>query len=232
MNVAPAGDGYFRERLLRRYRIAVPVSELSHNELTRIYGSWLTRTPSDAALLFDGYPGRWWIAGGWALEAFTGVHRPHGDLDPSVPRQDLPLLRRHLAGKIDLWSADQETLRVLLPDDADRGSLAETCENVWARSSGNEPWQYDIILMGASDGRWVFKRDSRISRPIDEIVWLVDGLPYLRPEVQLLHKAAGLRPKDQADFAVTWPLLETSDRRWLREAVELTNPAHPWLDVL
>jgi len=209
----------------------MPVRDLPHDELTRIYGAWLPRSPLDAARLFDGYPGRWWIAGGWALEKFTGVSRSHGDLDLSIPRHELPLLRRHLAGVLDLWSADQETLRVLLPDDADRDWPAESCENVWARSSGSEPWQYDIILMGVTDDRWIFKRDSRISRPVDEIVWSVDGVPYLRPEVQLLHKAAGLRPKDQVDFTHAWPHLEPADQRWLREAIALTHPAHPWLDV-
>src|SRR5206468_775911 len=117
--------------------------------------------------------------------------------DPSIPRHELPLLRRHLAGKLDLWAADQETPRVLLPEDVGGDALADSCENVWARRSGAEPWQYDVILMGVTDDRWVFKRDSRISRPVDDIVWSVDGIRYLRPEVQLLHKAAGLRPKDQ-----------------------------------
>jgi hypothetical protein len=50
--------------------------------------------------------------------------------------------------------------------------------------------------------------------------------------VQLLHKAGRPRSKDEADFAATWPLLEPADRRWLREAIDLTHPAHPWLDVL
>jgi hypothetical protein len=210
----------------------MPVSELTHDELTRIYGPWHVRTPIDAAQLFDGYRGRWWVAGGWALQAFSGVSRPHGDLDPSIPRDELPLLRRHLAGKMDLWSADQETLRILLPGDDDHVLLADSCENVWARSSGGEPWQYDIIMMGVTDDRWVFKRDARISRPVDDVVWHADGIPYLSPEVQLLHKAAGRRPKDEADFAVTWPLLEPAARRWLREAIELVHPRHAWLEVL
>lgn len=210
----------------------VPLSDLTHDELLRIYGSWLPKTPRDAAELFDGYPGRWWIAGGWALETFSGVSRPHGDLDPSIPRHELPVLRGHLAGRLDLWSADQETLRILLPADRDHDSLSESCENVWARRSGDDPWLYDIILMDVTDDTWIYKRDARISRPVDDIVWFADGVPYLRPEVQLLHKAARPRPKDQADFAATAPLLDPADRRWLHEAIELVHPAHPWLDVL
>lgn len=210
----------------------MPVSELSHDELVRIYGPWTPRTPQDAARLFAGYPGRWWVAGGWALQAFTGVSRPHGDVDPSIPRHELPLLRRHLAGVLDLWSADQENLRILLPGDVDRDSLAASCENVWARRSGGEPWEYDVILMDVVEDRWVFKRDERTSLPVEEIVWSLDGVPYLRPEVQLLHKAHRLRPQDQADFDAASPLLEPGPRRWLREALALAHPGHPWLELL
>lgn len=213
----------------------MPVSNLSHDEITRLYGPWLTRTPADVAQLFDGYPGRWWIAGGWAIEAFTGVRRDHGDIDPSIPRHELPRLRRHLAGQMDLWAADQETLRLLLPedtpDDADE-DLPETCENVWARRSGADPWQYDIILTRVRPDTWVFKRDPRITRPLAEIVWSRDGINYLRPEIQLLHKARGLRPKDQADFDAAWPLLDPDDQAWLRDAVTLTQPDHPWLSAM
>lgn len=206
----------------------MPLGAISQDEIHRLYGPWRDRTPADAAELLAGYPGRWWIAGGWAIEAFTRVTRPHGDLDPSIPRHELPLLRRHLAGRIDLWAADQETMRVLLPG-ADDVQLPDSCENVWARPSGADPWEYDIVLMSVTDDRWVFKRDSRITRPIDEIVWTRDGITYLRPEIQLLHKARGNRTKDQADFDATWPLLAAEDRRWLREALTTTQPEHPWL---
>lgn len=108
----------------------VPVSELTPDEVHRIYGPWRSTSPTDVATMFQNYPGMRWIAGGWAIEAFTGAPRPHGDIDPSIPRPDLPLFRRHMAGRADLWAADQENLRLLLPEDADGDTVAERCENI------------------------------------------------------------------------------------------------------
>jgi hypothetical protein len=45
---------------------------LDHEEVIRLYGPWGDRTPPDAAKLLRDYPGRWWIAGGWAIDAFVG----------------------------------------------------------------------------------------------------------------------------------------------------------------
>ena len=53
-------------------------------EFLALYGDWAPRTPNDVARLFDGYDGLWWVAGGWALEAFSGKTRQHGDIDPGV----------------------------------------------------------------------------------------------------------------------------------------------------
>ena len=35
----------------------------------------------------------WWVVGGWAIEAFTGVARRHEDIDLVIWARDLPLLR-------------------------------------------------------------------------------------------------------------------------------------------
>lgn len=63
-------------------------------------------------------------------------------------------------------------------------------------------------------------------------MWTRDGIPYLRPEVQPLHKALGLRPMDQADFEACPPLLEPESRAWLRTAVGIAHASHPWLLIL
>ena len=208
------------------------VDELSAAELHRLYGPWAGRTPEDVAELFDGYPGLWWVAGGWAVEAFTGVTREHEDTDPSVLRADLPLLRRHLAGRLDVWTAADGALRPLLPgDDPDAGPddvLPRGCGQVWTRRAATQPWEYDILLAPGSAEEWVHKRDESIRMPMRDALWVRDGIRYLQPEIQLLHKAKGLRAKDQLDFDTTLPSLDERRRVWLRDALERTLPGHPW----
>lgn len=194
--------------------------------MVRLYGPWAPRTPQDAAALFEGYGDLWWIAGGWAIEAFTNVPRPHDDVDPSIPRSGVAVLREHLSGRLDVWQADEGTLRPL----GNQGDpVSATCENLWLRPSGGDPWEYDVILMHTTSTTWTYKRDPRISLSLPEILWARDGITYLRPEVQLLHKAPGLRPKDQADFEACAPLLERKPRTWLRTALGIAHPGHPWL---
>jgi hypothetical protein len=49
--------------------------------------------PAEVGILFAHFPGIWCIAGGWALDLFTGEQsRPHEDIDIVVARSDLPLL--------------------------------------------------------------------------------------------------------------------------------------------
>ena len=90
--------------------------------------------------------------------------------------------------------------------------LAPSCGNLWLRPDGGSAWEYDVILMDATSTTWTYKRDQRISLPMDDILWAIDGIAYLRPEVQLLHKAPGLREKDQRDFDACLHLLEPERR--------------------
>lgn len=203
---------------------------INDDEVVRLYGPWRHRTPADAVQLFNGYSGLWWIAGGWAIQAFTQMPRPHGDLDLSIPRSDVALLRKHLMSRLDVWAADNGTLRPLVGEVDE--VLPSTCGNLWLRTSGADPWEYDVILMDATVSTWTYKRDARVSRPTEDILWNRDGINYLRPEIQLLHKAPGLRPKDQADFLSCLPLLDDSDRRWLRSAIDVAHPDHPWLNEI
>lgn len=212
------------------------LNDLSKDEVERLYGPWAGRTPADAAALLDGYPGVWWIAGGWAIEGFTGVTREHEDTDPCVLRADLPLLRKHLAGRLDLWTPEGGALRPLLPDDDPDGDaddvLPPGCDQLWTRPAAMHPWEFDILLAPGSAQEWVYKRDQAVRMPMRDALWERDGIRYIQPETQLLYKAKGLRAKDQLDFETTLPHLDDRRRAWLRAALERTLPGHPWLSSL
>lgn len=195
-----------------------------------MYGPWRHHRPSDAATFFAEYEGDWWIAGGWAIEAFTGVARSHGDLDINIPRTQVPLLRDFLNGRLDVWAADRGTLTPLIP--GDDAPLSPTCGNLWLRPSGAEPWEYDIVLTLVTDEVWTYKRDPRIALPLSEILWSRGGITYLRPEIQLLHKAPGLRDKDVRDFENTQHLLDDGSRARLSDFLQLAHPSHPWIAEL
>lgn len=212
------------------------INDLRAEDSRRLYGPWAGRTPTDAAALMEGYPGLWWMAGGWALEAFTGVVREHEDTDVSVLRDDLPVLRRHLAGQLDVWTATGGALRPLLPEDDPDGTpddvLPPGCGQVWTRCAAMQPWEFDILLVPGKTERWVYKRDESVSMAMRDALWQRDGVRYLQPEIQLLYKAKGLREKDAVDFDATLPHLNEGRRAWLRAGLERTLPGHPWLTNL
>jgi hypothetical protein len=198
-----------------------------------LYGPWARRTPADVARLFEGYAGTWWLAGGWAIEAFTGVAREHDDIDPSVLRDELPLLRAHLADRLHVWAAAAGSLTPLVPELDPEGVaddvLPAGCHQVWTRPSALEPWEYDVLLSAGTGEEWVYRREPVLRMPLADALWERDGVRYLRPELQLLFKAPGLRPKDQADFDATLPHLDRRRRGWLRDALAATTVAHPWM---
>lgn len=81
---------------------------------------------------------------------------------------------------------------------------------------------------------WICSSDRNVRRPYAEAVaHTSDGIPYLRPELVLLYKGLHPRPKDEADFEGTAPLLTADARSWLARALaEARGEGHPWVAVL
>jgi hypothetical protein len=96
------------------------------------------------------------------------------------------------------------------------------------RRNAESPWVCDLLLTRSRDGQWLFKRDERVSLPLDQLGQTIDGIPYLRPSVVLLLKAKTLRDKDQQDFEGMLPRLANGERVWLDEALAIAHPDHPW----
>ena len=85
---------------------------------------------------------RWWIVGGWAIDAFTGRPREHHDIDVGFFRADLGAMLDHLAPTVCVWSNASGTLRPLTNAD----DLLPDCRQLWVRRDGASPWILDFAM--------------------------------------------------------------------------------------
>jgi hypothetical protein len=200
---------------------------LPPSEFERIYGPQQPLTPVEARDLLAGIGIPWWVAGGWAIEAFTGVTRHHEDLDLSILRRDLPALRAHLSPRFHLWAAGPGLLHL-----SEGREMPAESEQVWIREHALAPWRGEFLLNPDADGRWQSKRDPDLTAPVEAVTWERDGIRYLNPELVLTHKAKGTRDKDDADLEAALPLLHAAQRAVLVDFLRRHHPAHPWLLTL
>jgi hypothetical protein len=198
-------------------------------------GPWQPWSPQEVAQFFAPLTVPWWIAGGWAIDLFLGRQmREHEDIDVQILRRDQQAIRA-LFGAWDVQAAlspprdEMWPFRTWRLDEA----LGVDIHDVWCRPEPAQPWALQLMLADTQDNSWLFRRMPAIRRPVDTIGCVTDdGIPYLAPEIQLLYKAKGLRPKDEADFARVLPTLDQDRRQWFRNALTEAHPRHPWLERL
>jgi hypothetical protein len=198
-------------------------------------GPWQPWSPQEVAQFFAPLTVPWWIAGGWAIDLFLGRQtREHEDIDVQILRRDQQVIRA-LFGAWDVQAALPPPRDEAWPFrswDLDEPLDAEI-HDVWCRPEPTQPWALQLMIADTQDDSWLFRRMLAIRRPIDRIGCVSgEGIPYLTPEIQLLYKAKGLRPKDEADFARVLPALDQDRRQWLRNALTEAHPHHPWLERL
>lgn len=197
----------------------------------------------------------WFVCGGWAVDAWLGqVTRQHGDLDITVFQDDQRALFDHLAGwnliahdpnvpgaTTEPWDGRILELPAHIharPGGARNRELVEA----WVRSPGSQSrdgQDLEIILNERHADAWLLSREPRVSLPFDSAVLTALEAPVAAPETLMFFKATAYRgvpgyPRahDEADFRALAPLLSVERRAWLRDAIILIDPAHPWLDQL
>lgn len=188
--------------------------------------AWQPWEPSEVAERLRGVSARWYVLAGWALDLYLGRQtRPHDDIEIGVRSDDFPSLVAALdgcelvvVGDGKAWPLTEDTLRAH--------------RQTWVRESGG-PWRLDVIRELWDDDDWLYRRDDRIRRPAaSALAETNDAIPFLQPEIVLLFKAKAPRPKDDADLAAVLPHLAHDGRSWLIDALRLTRPGHPWIELL
>ncbi len=192
-------------------------------------GRWEPLTPGAAAALLRDYPAPWWIAGGWAFDLLVGRQtRPHEDLDVELLLRDQVVLQQYLAG----WDLQIAQDGVLTPW-AEGERLTSPGASLWCRPAPTAPWALQVIFAPTAGDAWCYHRYPTVQRPLSTLgLRNAAGIPFLAPEVQLLYKSRGRRPKDLLDHARMLPLLTRTQRQWLRGALQEAAPEHQWIATL
>ena len=106
--------------------------------------------------------------------------------------------------------------------------------DIWGKRKPEEGWAIQLMLMEVEGDSWVFRREPTIGGAIAEMgAYSSEGIPYLRPEIQLLYKADRLNiERNVADFETAAPLLDADSRGWLVHALQRKYTSHVWIDAL
>jgi Aminoglycoside-2''-adenylyltransferase len=192
--------------------------------------AWEPVHPQELAEFLASFARPWWICGGWALDLFLDREtRRHDDLDVALLRKDQVALFDYLRA----WDLHYATPAHAL-EPWDGRPLAPPIHGIWARRSteANAPWTCEFLLNEERNGEWLFRRNEAVRRPLEEVGDERDGVPFLRPEIALLYKAAEPTPKNDTDFALVVPHLSREASFWLLAALERCDDRHPWIDRL
>ena len=190
---------------------------------------WEPLTPEQVRDRLRELSARWWIAGGWALDLFIGrATRAHTDIEIAVFRDDLAAVRRALAGW-ELFVAESGAFTPWREGEP----LPKSAHELWCRERGHQAWQLEILVEERSGDRWTYRRDPDIGVRANDLGRVTaDGIPYVRPEIQLLYKSKDARPVDESDFITVLPRLDPAQRAFLSAALWTTAPGHRWLQRL
>ena len=154
------------------------------------------------------YRGTWAIAGGWAIDFFLGRKtRAHADTDVAVFRDEQSKLR----ASFPEWEFRLAINGELVPWESERVVELPLHEIHALTPLGT----IEFLLNERRGDDWVYRRDSRIQRPLAHAILWAAGVPVLAAEIVLLYKSKDPRPSDSADLANAAPHLSADARAWL-----------------
>jgi hypothetical protein len=195
----------------------------------------------------------WFLCGGWAVDSWLGQQtRDHGDLDITVFHDDQRALVDHLAGwhliahdpnvpgaTTEPWDGRRLDLPAHVHARPGGESNLEAL-NTWVSTPGSQTGDgldLEFILNERSGHDWVLSTDPQVVLPVERCFRRSSaGVPTMVPELLMFFKATAYhgdpkypRERDAADFVALLPHLAEDERSWLREAISLLVPEHPWL---
>ena len=191
--------------------------------------NWEPLTITEVSNLLESIPVSWGIAGGWALDMHLGRKtREHADTDIVIFREDQQAVFQALRNEWQFYKAKDGELAIWQD-----GEFLESVNDIWASRDGQAPWSFQLMLMESEQDQWVYRREKSIQLPKASLFSVeANNIPYLKPAIQLLHKAGSshIRDKDVRDFQRVLPVLSSAEKAWLKDALQQQFPTgHSWI---
>jgi hypothetical protein len=172
---------------------------------------------------FASFPGKYWIAGGWAIDLHVGRKtREHKDVEIAIARNDQQLLLQ-LPDLSRIEYIENRTVKIW------KGQRLElpVHEMYCHFNSGHI---LEVLLNEFTAADWLYRRNTAIHLAKNKFI-NKNGAP-LPLEVVLLFKAKHRREKDDQDFMSAFPILGPDKKDWLRQALKTEDQNHPWIKEL
>ena len=229
MFATQAASSWRSDQIYRNFNVSADTRPLNDRQ-SQIAGRVVLLPPMIesvvAHLALVGAP--WALAGGWALDlAYNVARRDHADVDIAIFRDD----QRRFRHAFEHCTCEQVVSGVMLPWPAESW-IAPPIHELHIRTPADGRSVVELLMNERDGSSWVYRRDSRIRRAMDDAVQTHHGIPVLAPEIVLLYKSKAPRAIDQTDFERILPVLSPSAAVWLHIALVLGSSGHPWAVVL
>lgn len=194
--------------------------------------NWMPISVTEINNIFAEIPISWCIAGGWALDLHLGKQsRAHSDIDVVIYRDEQRVLYQSLKENWVLYKAQNGKL---IP--WEDGEFLTSINDVWVSRNIDAPWSFQIMIVNSENNEWIYRREKSIKGAKNKLfLRTYEGIPYIKPEVQLLYKAGSseIREKDFKDFQNILPHLVLEEREWLKSSLKTQfADGHNWIGYL
>lgn len=186
----------------------------------------LQETKQKLESILTGYDGFWAVAGGWAIDFFLHEKtREHKDIEIAVWRDEQASLQRFLAD----WRCEYYERGTSVPWQP--GEVLQLPAHEIHCYRGSD--EIELLLNERNDGEWIFRREPRITYPVEAFSLLsASGIRVLAPEIVLLYKSHKATATDTQDLHKALAEMSAAQRTWLAGGIVRINQHHPWLEYL
>lgn len=194
------------------------------------------------------------ICGGHAIDLFLGKKtRPHKDLDVMVYWEDRDKIIRHMLNRC--WNVYEPCGTAYLHKINDVENQKRIKSNIWCVKQTNMQYKFvehetdmyavefdnteqielDYIefLFNLRQNRYfLYARNNDVKMSLDNAIHIVNGIPYLAPEIVLLYKSTMANNSDyQLDFYNASQEMNAEQSAWLKNSLTTMFPdGHKWLE--